>query len=206
MLIKICGLTHLDDARQALDQGADYLGFVLYSKSPRHVTVAQLAALAERLPEPARLVGVFVNMPPPQVVEVAVRCRLAAVQIHGDEEAEGFAGLAVPVWRAVRLRRQCWMPDPAGWSPERYVMDAFSPAYGGTGLTVDWEEAARFAARYRAMLAGGLDAANVGEAVRRVRPLGLDVSSGVEAEPGRKDHRKVAAFIRAARAAGSDLG
>jgi len=199
--LKICGLTTLDDALWALEQGADYLGFVLYPESPRHVTLQEFVRLKKALPETARCVAVFVNEDAAMINRIAAECALAAVQIHGEEDPGDFSKLTVPVWRAIRWREGGWIPNPADWRPERFVLDAFSPAYGGTGLTVDWQAAGPFAATHRAMLAGGLNPENVGEAVRRVRPLGVDVASGVESGPGRKDRRKVAAFIQAARAA-----
>ena len=197
--IKICGLTSLADARWAFEAGADYLGFVLYSKSPRAVTARLVAAIADGLPRDARLVGVFVNEAPILVKEIAEACGLAAVQLHGDEDSGDVAGLTVPVWRAIRWKAGIWSPAPAAWKPERFLMDAHSRSYGGTGAKTDWEAAAAFAAGHRAMLAGGLDAVDVGEGIRRVKPLGVDVSSGVEQAPGKKNYKKVAAFIKAAR-------
>jgi phosphoribosylanthranilate isomerase len=199
--IKICGLTILKDALWALEQGADYLGFVLYPESPRHVTLREFVRLKKALPETARCVAVFVNEDAAMINRIAAECALAAVQVHGEENPLDFGRVKVPVWRAIRLRDGNWSPAPAEWTPERFVMDAFSPAYGGTGKTVDWQVAKTFSATHRAMLAGGLNPENVGEAVRRVRPLGVDVASGVESGPGRKDPRKVTAFIKAARAA-----
>lgn len=199
--IKICGLTTFDDACQALEAGADYLGFVLYPQSPRAVTLKALESIVCRLPGTAKKVGVFVNETPEQVKEVAALCGLAAVQLHGDEDPLAFQGMTVPVWRAVRLQEGLWKPDPWDWAPERFVMDAASPAYGGSGVKVDWAAAEKFAAQHWSLLAGGLDPDTVGAAIRAVCPAGVDVSSGVEAEPGRKDHAKVSAFIRAARAA-----
>lgn len=199
--IKICGLTCYEDARKALDLGADYLGFVLYAGSPRHVTVDALAALVRRLPRDARCVGVFVNDPAGTVAEVAVRCGLSAAQVHGDEAPEGFAALAVPVWRAVRIQEGRWVPEPGLWHPQRYVIDAFSPAYGGTGVTADWVAAGTFCRRHPAMLAGGLNAENVAEAIGSVQPVGVDVSSGIEHSPGRKDHGRMERFVEAVRQA-----
>jgi len=199
MLIKICGLTTVDDARRALEAGADYLGFVLYPKSPRCVTVDELSRIVEGLPVTAKKVGVFVNEPPDRVSEIVERCGLSAAQLHGDENPAGFGDLGVSVWRAIRLRDGRWSPDPDLWIPERYVMDADSPAYGGAGMRVDWDAAKAFVEEHHCMLAGGLTPVNVGEAIRRVRPAGVDVSSGVELSPGKKDHRKVEIFIRAVR-------
>ncbi len=202
--IKICGLTNLDDARAALEAGADFLGFVLYPKSPRGITATQLARLADALPREARLIGVFVNEARKTIERIAGACRLHAVQIHGDEPSEAFAGLAWPVWRAVRWQEAVWQPAPGAWNAERYVADAPSPHYGGTGEQGDWGAAAALAREQRVMLAGGLTPDNVAEAIRAVRPLGVDVSSGVEQAPGRKDVRKVEEFVRRAREAAAD--
>lgn len=204
MDVKICGLTNLDDARAALEAGADYLGFVLYPKSPRGITMVKLARIADSLPREARLVGIFVNESRETVERVASVCRLHAVQIHGDESPETFAGLAWPVWRAVRWQDAGWRPAPGGWSAERYVADAPSPGYGGTGECGDWTAAAALARQQRVMLAGGLTPDNVVAAIRAVHPLGVDVASGVEQAPGRKDVRKVEAFVRRAREAAAD--
>lgn len=205
LAIKICGLTNLDDARWAIEEGADYLGFVLYPKSPRYVPVKELRRLVENLPEGIAKVGVFVNEAPIMVKEVAGVCGLSAVQLHGDEDPDDYTGMPVPVWRSVTLREGRWVPDPRMWAADRFVVDAFSPGYGGSGIKVDWVAAGKFASGCRCMLAGGLTVDNVGQAIRLVNPLGVDVSSGVEQTPGRKDHKKVAAFIRAVRDAEAEL-
>lgn len=205
LTIKICGLTNLDDARWAIEAGADYLGFVLYQNSPRCVSVKELSRLTEALAGTIRTVGVFVNEAPVFVKEVAQACGLSVVQLHGDENPGDYDDVGITLWRALRLQGGKWNPDPRNWAAERFVLDADSRVYGGTGMTVDWDVAGTFSARHRVMLAGGLTVDNVGDAVRCVRPLGVDVSSGVELAPGRKDHKKVAAFIRAAREADEAL-
>jgi phosphoribosylanthranilate isomerase len=198
--IKICGLTNVDDARVARDAGADYLGFVLYPKSPRGIAAVTLRAILDALDCPGRAVAVCVNLPRAEVECIARDAGLCAVQIHGDEPAGEFANFPVPVWRAVRVGQAGATPDPAAWPAARYVVDAAAPGlYGGTGTPADWTEAARFAARRPTMLAGGLTPENVAEAIRRVRPLGVDVSSGVESAPGRKDWDRVRAFVERAR-------
>lgn len=201
LAIKICGLTRREDARCAAEEGATHLGFVFYAGSPRGVTPDQVCRIRDALPAEVRTVGVFVNETAATVERVARECHLAAVQLHGNEDAADFTGWTLPVWRAVRLKDGMWVPGVAAWAPEYFVMDADSPVYGGSGKRVDTAAAADFARSHRALLAGGLDAVNVAAAIAGVRPAGVDVSSGVEASPGRKDHRKVAAFIRAARAA-----
>ncbi len=203
--IKICGLTSLADARVALAAGADYLGFVLYERSPRAVPVDALASIVNELGVGVRAVGVFVNASPPFVRETALRCGLAAVQIHGDESPDAFCAMPVPVWRSLSVGAYGCKPEPAAWPAARYIADAAAPGlYGGSGTLADWELAAVLATRVPLMLAGGLTAANVAAAIRQVRPLGVDVSSGVESAPGRKSHEAVRAFIAAARQAAAD--
>jgi phosphoribosylanthranilate isomerase len=198
--VKICGLTNRDDAAAAAAAGADYLGFVLYSGSPRGITAMDLARILDKLENMGNLVGVFVNEPRASVEKTAVDCGLCAVQIHGDEGPEGFVDFPVPVWRAVCVEGSTASPSPRAWPAARYVVDAaVAGMYGGTGQAADRDAAARLAAELPVMLAGGLRPDNVAAAVRAVRPLGVDTASGVEAEPGKKDHAKLKAFIEAVR-------
>ncbi|MDA0322755.1 MAG: phosphoribosylanthranilate isomerase [Verrucomicrobia bacterium] len=204
--IKICGLTNTEDALAALDSGADYLGFVMYTGSPRANTAQSLQQIRATLPSDARVVAVFVNETPEEVARIASACDLAAVQIHGDEASAGFQSMPVPVWRAVHRRQEAWQPAPADWPAERYVVDA-APAgqYGGSGIESDFEAAASLARQNPLMLAGGLRPDNVTEAVKLVRPLGVDVTSGVESEPGRKDHGRIRDFIRNVKTADMEI-
>lgn len=200
MDIKICGLTNLADARAALEAGADFLGFVLYPESPRGIAARTLRRIMDRLPGTPRAIGVFVNEAREEVLRVAADCGLYAVQLHGDETARDFAQMLLRIWRAVRLGRGAPRPAPEDWPAERYVVDAaVRGAYGGTGRPADWRRAAVLARAHPVMLAGGLTPANVADAIRQVRPMGVDVASGVEKSPGKKDLRKLKAFIRAAR-------
>lgn len=196
--IKICGLTNLPDARMALDAGADYLGFVLYERSPRHIAPAALRRLLDRLPAHARAVAVVVNAHRELVEMLAHDCRLHAIQLHGDELPSDWVDLPVPVWRAIHLRKGKPSPLPENWVVARYVMDAAAPGkYGGTGRTTDWTRTAKLARQFPLILAGGLTPDNVAEAILTVQPLGVDTASGTEKTPGRKDPGKVAAFIKA---------
>ena len=194
--IKICGLTRCDDAAYALEAGADYVGFVLYAGSPRCIGALKLARVLDRIHGRRKAVGVFVNESRANVEKIASDCDLFAVQLNGDEKAADFEGMCVPVWRSVRFRDKTCSPPPGKWKATRYVVDSALPGlYGGTGQPTDWKRAAIFAGKHLTMLAGGLTPANVADAVRAVRPAGVDVSSGVERSPRRKDRRKIAAFV-----------
>jgi len=198
--VKICGLTNREDALAAMTLGADYLGFILYEGSPRCVATEQLVDIIRGDPKIRNAVGVFVNASREEVEHVIVEASLDVVQLHGDEDANGFKNLSVPTWRAIKIRKGECVPAVEAWDVDRYVIDAdVRDQFGGTGVEVDREKAASVAARCPAMLAGGLTPDNVAEAIKRVRPLGVDVSSGVESEPGKKDLDKVEAFIRAAK-------
>ena len=199
--VKICGITTLSDALSAVEFGADYLGFILYPKSPRAINVKALSGLIDKLGENCRAIGVFVNESRDQVEKIATDCGLFAVQIHGDENAMEFADFPVPVWRAVKQVSGLWQPEPSEWGAERYVVDSsVSGMYGGTGVVGDWGKMVGFTKKHPVMLSGGLTADNVDAAIRIVKPKGVDVASGVEASPGKKDLQKLKAFIENARA------
>jgi len=201
--VKICGLTNVEDARVALDAGADYLGFVLYEKSPRGITADRMAEILEELGDGVRAVGVFVNESVSNVDSIVRRCHLHAAQVHGDEAPSSFTAFPHRVWRAVWIQDGAAVPPPQEWTADRYVIDAAVPGlYGGSGVKADWDVASLLADVHPVMLAGGLTPDNVGDAIRCVKPLGVDVSSRVEAEPGRKDHDAVRAFVAAAKSAG----
>lgn len=202
--IKMCGITNVDDARVAVEAGADALGFVMYRKSPRFVEPAVVKAIVAGLPPFVLPVGVFVNEEPARVRTLMDECGLALAQLHGDETAPYCQDLGRPVLKALRLKDRGTFLALAEFSGRAnvrgFLIDAFSDqAYGGTGQTVDWGLAQEVAQSMPVVLAGGLTPVNVAEAIARVRPYGVDVSSGVELSPGKKDHRKVKAFIHAAR-------
>ena len=198
--VKICGMTNADDVSAALEFGAEYIGFVFYSKSPRVVTPKQVRAILKVAGARAKAVGVFVNESRDGIEQIVKECGLYAVQLHGDEACTSFEGMAVPVWRAVRFDRGAWRPDPAQWKADRYLVDAAKPGiYGGSGIKADWKSAGRLAHDLPVMLAGGLTPENVADAIRAVQPCGVDVVSGVESAPGRKDREKMRRFIAAAR-------
>jgi len=198
--VKICGMTRAGDVAAALEAGADYVGLVFYPKSPRAVTPEAARRILDEQTAPCRAVGVFVNESPAEVERIVRACGLYAAQLHGDEAPEAFADFPLRLWRAVWPGSGTRRIDPDAWRAERYVVDAAVPGlYGGSGVEADWAAAAALAAGRPVMLAGGLTPDNVAAAVAAVRPRGVDVSGGVEAAPGRKDHAAVRAFIAQAK-------
>jgi phosphoribosylanthranilate isomerase len=209
--VKVCGITTLDDALLATEAGADTIGFVFHRHSPRFVEPEAVRRIIARLPPFVMTVGVFVNEEMSRVREIMSQCGLAVAQLHGDETAAYCEALRRPVLKAIRLRGRedfLAMAEFSGRAHVRgFVVDAVSEAaFGGTGLRADWQLAAEAAKVGPVLLAGGLTADNVGEAIRTVRPYGVDVSSGVEAVPGRKDSAKVRAFIGSAKLASEEPG
>ncbi len=200
--VKICGITTLEDALKAIELGADYLGFILYKKSPRYIEPAALELLTSKLPADIKRVGVFVNSPIDEVLQIADQCSLSVLQFHGDEDLRSLPALPLPAWKAVRLSPNSRELPADASVAERILIDtAVAGMYGGTGTTVDLTAAERIARQSKCMLGGGMSPDNVAEAIARVNPLGVDVSSGVESEPGKKDHAKLEAFFASARSA-----
>ncbi len=207
--VKICGITNWADARLAVDAGADALGFNFYPPSARCVTPAQAWAIIRRLPPFVEAVGVFVNWSFLAVDALARAAGLQAVQLHGDESPEEVARLAAhrPVIKAFRVRRGF---RPAALARYRraaaFLLDGFSwRLRGGTGKQFDWRIARR-ARRYGpVVLAGGLTAENVAEAIGVVRPFAIDICSGVEAKPGKKDPARLRELMREVEAANHNL-
>ncbi|RRR67577.1 MAG: phosphoribosylanthranilate isomerase [Candidatus Viridilinea halotolerans] len=214
MLIKICGLRTIEHALVAAEAGADLLGLV-FAPSRRQVSVAEaipLVAAIRALPAPRpRLVGLFVNTPPATINAIAAQLNLDLVQLSGDEPVDAGADLTLPIIRSIRMDGS---PREAAWLAQRrfahhailYLVDAHvAGSYGGTGVQADWQQAAQLARQVPLLLAGGLHAGNVAEAITLVRPLGVDVSSGVEAN-GHKDSDKMKGFVGAARGARREAG
>jgi phosphoribosylanthranilate isomerase len=202
--IKICGITNAGDAAVAVAAGADALGFVLYRKSPRFVEPTVVRNIVAGLPPFIIPIGVFVNEDASVVRKLVDECGLALAQLHGDETAAYCETLERPALKALRLKNRGTLLAIAEFKGQAnvrgLVIDAFSEqTYGGTGRTVDWSLAAAAAGSAPILLAGGLTPANVSDAIQQVHPYGVDVSSGVEASPGKKDPAKLRAFIEAAR-------
>lgn len=203
MLVKICGITRLEDAEAAIELGAGAIGFVFWPKSPRYVDPERARTIVAALPPFIATVGVFVDQTARLVNGVAARVGLSTVQLHGDEPIEMLGEIERPVVKAMALRASTTAEEADAWpSRVRLLIDAHDPDQrGGTGRAVDWKRAAAVAARRPVLLAGGLNAANVADAIRTVKPFGIDVSSGVESSPGIKDHSRLRALFDAVAAA-----
>ena len=198
--VKICGITSMEDALQAVQAGADALGFVFYEKSPRYLPPERAESIIGVLPPFVQVVGLFVNADAGFVNDTADRCLLDLVQLHGDEPPDYCELIRRRVIKAFRVKDITSLDPVRNYSIAGILLDAFSPkAYGGTGLTFNWEVAQEAGQYGPVILAGGLTPENVCQAVERVNPYGVDVSSGVETAPGRKDPEKVREFIRQAK-------
>lgn len=203
--VKICGITNAADALAAIDAGASLLGFNFYERSPRHISESEAAKIRARLPKRVEAVGIFVNADQAEVKRVCKSLKLGAAQLHGDETPEMAADLArdIPVIKAFRVDAGFPLATldkyPGAFA---YLFDAaLAGQYGGTGCATDWDVARLAALDRRIILAGGLKVENVAAAVRIVRPYAVDVASGVESKPGKKDHGLLREFIQEVRRA-----
>ena len=203
--VKICGITNWTDARRAVEAGAQFLGFNFYRPSPRYIQPAAARRIIRRLPDGIAAVGVFVNEPEANMLAVARRVGLDYLQLHGDEPPEQVARLKreIPVIKAVRVR-DSFRPkqlDSFGRA-SAILLDGFDARrHGGTGKTFNWDLARGSNGSRRIFLAGGLTPENVAEAIHVARPYAVDVCSGVEARPGRKDPARIVALMWAVKAA-----
>lgn len=190
--VKICGITNLEDAVAAMDMGADLLGLNFYPKSPRYVTVEQAAEIVSELPGFIDVAGVFVNASFEQIQETISKCQLNWVQLHGDEDPEfcrSLLSLNVKTMKAVRVKDRSDIKKAEGYFTDAILLDAFHPErYGGTGLTFDWNIVGHMGKRV--FLAGGINPDNAAAAIE-LGVYGIDICSGIEAEPGKKNHEKM---------------
>jgi len=190
--VKICGITNYEDAAAAVDMGADLLGFNFYPKSPRFITSEKAAEIINKLPGFIDTVGVFVNASFQQIQETINQCQLNWVQLHGDESPQfcsSFLSLNVKTMKALRVKDQNDIQQAENYFTDAILLDAFHPEkYGGTGLTFDWNIVGHIGKRV--FLAGGINPDNAAEAVK-LGVYGIDVCSGIEAQPGKKDHKKM---------------
>ena len=204
--IKICGLTREEDVDAAVAAGADAIGFVFHPPSPRFVTPQRAAELARRIPPFVAVVGLFVNAMPETVLAACDSLPISILQFHGDEDVAFCRQFARPYLRAARVRPGLDLLEFARAFPDArgLLLDAFVEGYGGGGQVFDWALIPPKLPGFL-VLSGGLTAASVGEAIERVRPVAVDVSSGVETGKGIKDHTKIAAFVAAVRKADESL-
>jgi phosphoribosylanthranilate isomerase len=199
--IKICGIKTVTDALAAMEAGTDLIGFNFYPKSPRFIDVGICRDIMSVMRRYGHItyVGVFVNASVEDIFATMETCGLALAQLHGDETPEilsAFHGNAFKAFRGIPLDVNGFVRDG---SPAMLVDAAVKGMYGGSGVTADWSAAAALAEKYPLLLAGGLTPENVADAVRQVKPWGVDVASGVESEPGKKDAAKMSAFVKAVR-------
>jgi len=199
--IKICGIKTLDDALAAIDLGADLIGFNFYLKSPRYVEVGVCRGIMSRVRNIGRVicVGVFVNALVEEIHSTMDTCGLSLVQLHGDETVEFMESLqekSFKAFRGIPENIDCFARSDA---PAFLVDASVRGMYGGSGVTADWDGAAELANKYPLLLAGGLTPENVAEAIGRVKPWGVDVASGVESAPGKKDPGRMKAFVQVVR-------
>ena len=205
--VKICGITNVADARAAVEAGADALGFMFYEPSSRHVSAKVATDIIRELPLFVAKVGVFVNPTEKAVLEKISLCGLDTLQFHGEEPPEFCRRFSpLKVWKAFRVQDRESLKALPAYPTDAWLLDSFVPGqHGGTGARFNWDIAVAAKKLGRPIiLAGGLTPENVAEAVRKVRPYAVDVSSGVESAPGRKDHAKLRQFIRSAKAAAGE--
>jgi len=199
--VKICGITNLEDAAHAVTCGADALGFIFHKKSPRYIDPVEAGKIIKELPPFATTVGVFVDLDKSEVRDIILKSGVRVLQFHGSEPPDFCRSFGVKYIKAFRVKDMDCLsglsdyPDAAA-----YLLDAYSEKeYGGTGMTFNWDAAVYAKKAGRIILAGGLTPENVAEAVAKVRPYAVDVSSGVEATKGRKNPAAVEEFIKRAK-------
>ena len=199
--IKICGITSVEDGVAAAEAGADMIGLMFYERSPRHISFATAAEVSRALSPFIVKVGVFVNPDEDTVMRAINDCGVTLLQFHGEETPGFCTQFGAMSMKAFRIKDAASLEALPNYPTDAWLLDAYSPdAHGGTGAKFNWELAIEAKNLGRPIfLAGGLTPENVGDAVQTVQPFGVDVSSGVESAPGKKDHTKVRAFIQAVR-------
>ncbi|MGH9904841.1 MAG: phosphoribosylanthranilate isomerase [Pyrinomonadaceae bacterium] len=204
MIVKICGITNLEDALQAIDAGADALGFNFYRPSPRYIEPRAARSIIDRLPAEIPTVGVFVNEETPETVErIATEAGIKELQLHGDESPDYCQALAQrSVIKVFRVSEDFLPEQTAAYEVQAVMLDAFDHQLrGGTGRTIDWSMARKTRELApKLFLAGGLSPENVAEAIKEVEPYGVDACSSLEISPGKKTPSRVTAFVKAVRA------
>ncbi|MBE0426338.1 MAG: phosphoribosylanthranilate isomerase [Nitrospirae bacterium] len=195
--VKICGITNLDDALAAVDSGADALGFVFFEGSPRYISHQKAASIIKKLPSFITTIGVFVNEHPEEIEKIIVLTGIDVVQLHGDETPD-MCFISRRVIKAIRVKSLESLESLIHFKDKvsAFLLDTYAPdTFGGSGRIFNWDIASDAKQFGRIILAGGLTPDNIIEAIRRVKPYGVDVSSGVESEKGKKDYKKMKLFI-----------
>lgn len=204
--VKICGITNAADSLAACEFGADALGFNFYEKSPRAIAPADAWSIIQKLPPFVQTLGVFVNWTPQAVTSLGRALRLHAAQLHGDESPKDAAAVELPVIKALRIGAKFSPGIFEKYSCQGFLLDAAQDGkYGGTGERADWVSAREAAKSQIIILAGGLTPENIREAIQFVRPYAVDVASGVESKPGKKDHGRMREFFEEVRRAETQL-
>jgi len=199
--VKVCGMTNLKDTLVAVEEGADAVGFIFYKKSPRSVTMKLVREIVLELPPFVDTVGVFVDETAEQINKIADYCNLDMVQLHGDESPTFCKRMRRRVIKAFRVKDMQSVKKLSNYQVSGFILDTFSESlHGGTGKVFDWNLALPAKKFGPVIMAGGLTPNNVRQAIQRVRPYGVDVCSGVESEPGIKDHKKIRVFLKNAKA------
>ena len=206
--VKVCGITNIEDALKAIEFGADLLGFNFYPPSPRYISPQEAQTILRELPQQVGIIALLVNEPKEKVQEILKfgclpggRQAFSGLQFHGEESGEYCCGWELKVIKAFRIKDQESLLGINGFPADFYLLDSWAPGYGGSGSSFPWVWVEGLRAE-KLILAGGLDAKNVREAIRLIQPYGVDVCTGVEAKPGIKDHAKLKEFILAAKGAG----
>ncbi len=198
--VKICGITNLEDALYAAECGADALGFIFYPKSPRFIEKTKAKEIISKLPPFITTVGVFVNESMENIVNTIHECNINIVQLHGDETPDYCSKVPMKAIKAIRVKDEDSLKQIAEYKTSTFLLDTYSEnSYGGTGKIFNWNLAIKAKGYGRIILSGGLTPDNVNEAIERVKPYGVDVSSGVEEREGKKDKIKVREFIKRVR-------
>jgi len=196
VLVKICGLTNLDDTLDAVELGADFLGFNFYPDSPRFIEPNDALDIIQEVPQQVKKVGIFVNQDPQTVIDTAVELQLDFLQFHGDESADYCNAFGRPWIKAFRLRDESDLGKIAAYDSPWLLVDAYvEKAFGGTGVVSNWDLAKKAKKNGLLFLSGGLKPENVEQAISAVHPYAIDVASGVEQAPGIKDRSKIAELI-----------
>lgn len=196
VLVKICGITSLEDALKAVEYGADFLGFNFYKKSPRYFEPLEAKFIFEEIPPAIKKTGIFVNEPKATVIDLAIDLGLDCLQFHGDETADYCNDFIQPWFKAFRLQKPEDVAGMAAFNSEFHLVDAHvEKAFGGTGIVADWDLAKAAKQHGKLILSGGLKPENIDMALRVCEPAMVDVASGVESSPGVKDFAKMEEFI-----------